>query len=91
MADPPSTAGPVSVPAQMVQHAAASAHSAPAPAGPATTLQHAAAPAQSAPALAGPSTTSGPAAGLVQPVSRTLYFIILIFYFERHVTVGYFT
>ena len=62
MADPPSMAGLVSVPAQMVQHAAASAHSAPAPAGPATTSQHAA-----APAPAGPSTTSGPAAGLVQP------------------------
>ena len=67
MADPPSTAGPVSVPAQMVQHAAASAHSAPAPAGPATTSQHAAAPAQSAPAPAGLTTTSRPAAGLVQP------------------------
>ena len=43
MADPPSTAGLVSVPAQVVQQAAASAHSAPAPAGwlqPRSMLRH---------------------------------------------------
>ena len=72
MADPPSTAGLVSVPTQVVQHAAASAHSAPALAGLATTSQHAAASAQSAPAPAGLSTMSGQAAGLVQPVPGLL-------------------